>query len=112
MVYEIHLVPAAARQLKKIKTKADKRLIADAVRELASNPLPDGFSTVEGLPNFYRVKAREYRIVYTINEGEQIIVVGRIAHRREVYRRLADVTTSMKVFVARRKKVRLPKERA
>jgi mRNA interferase RelE/StbE len=111
MAYEIHFVPAAARQLKKIKTKADKRLIADAVRGLASNPLPKGFSTVEGLPEFYRVKAREYRIVYTINENEQIVVVGRIAHRREVYRRLADVATSMKVFVSRRKKARSTKER-
>ena len=111
MAYEIHLVPAAARQLKKIKTRADKRLIAEAVRGLASNPLPSGFSTVEGLPDFYRVKAREYRIVYTIKEDEQIIVVGRIAHRREVYRRLADVATSMKVFVSRRGKARPPKER-
>ena len=102
MAYDIHLVPAAAKQLKKIKTKTDKQLVADSIRGLASDPRPKGFTSVEGLPGFYRIKAKDYRIVYTINEENQIIMVGRIAHRREVYRRLADVTSAIKVFVSRR----------
>ena len=102
MLYEIHLVPAAARQLKKIKGKIDKILIAESLRALVSDPFPNGFSPVEGLPDFFRIKAKDYRIVYTINEDKKTIIVGRIAHRREVYRRLADVTAAMKVFVSRR----------
>ncbi len=101
MQYEIHFVPAAARQLKKIN-KADQKRIAESVRGLASDPFPNGFSPVAGLPDFWRIKTKDYRIVYTVNEDEQIIVVGRIAHRREVYKRLADVTAAMKVFVSRR----------
>ena len=102
MPYEIHLVPAAARQLKKIKGKADKMLIAESLRALVCDPFPGEVSSVEGLPGFWRKKAEEYRIVYKVNENEQIIVVGRIAHRREVYRRLADVKAAIKVFVSRR----------
>lgn len=102
MTYEIHLVPAAARQLKKIKSNAEKKLIAESVRGLANDPFPSGFSSVEGLPDFWRIKAKEYRIVYTVNEKDQIIVVGRIAHRREGYKRLANVTAAMKVFDSRR----------
>ena len=88
--------------MKKIKTKTNKKLIAESIRELASDPFPPGFSSVEGLPDFWRIKAKEYRIVFTVNENEQTIVVARIAHRREVYRRLADVTAAVKVFVSRR----------
>lgn len=102
MAYEILIVPAAARQLKKIKTKSDKTLIANSIRALASNPLPKGSVTVEGLPGFHRIKAKDYRIVYTISEEGETIIVGRIAHRREVYRQLADVTSAIKTFRSRR----------
>jgi len=90
-----------AYEIKKIN-KADQKRIAETVRGLASDPFPEGFGSVVGLPGFWRVKCRDYRIVYTTNEDDQTIVVGRIAHRREVYKRLADVTAAMKTFSSRR----------
>jgi len=34
---------------------------------------------------FYRVRAGDYRIVYTIDDATSTVVVVKIAHRSEVY---------------------------
>ena len=35
----------------------------------------------------YRVPVGEYRIVYNVNDKERKVVVTKVRHRREVYRR-------------------------
>jgi mRNA interferase RelE/StbE len=35
----------------------------------------------------YRIRVGEYRIVYSVADEERVVIVARIAHRREVYRR-------------------------
>jgi mRNA interferase RelE/StbE len=37
--------------------------------------------------NDYRVRVGDYRIVYAVDDAEHVVIVARIAHRREVYRR-------------------------
>ena len=34
----------------------------------------------------YRIRVGDYRIVYALDDEERIVIVARIAHRREVYR--------------------------
>jgi mRNA interferase RelE/StbE len=34
----------------------------------------------------YRIRVGDHRIVYAIDEGKRLVIVARIAHRREVYR--------------------------
>jgi mRNA interferase RelE/StbE len=35
----------------------------------------------------YRIRVGDYRIVYAIDDAERLLLVARIAHRQEVYRR-------------------------
>jgi mRNA interferase RelE/StbE len=35
----------------------------------------------------YRVRVGDYRIVYAVDDRERLVLIARIAHRREVYRR-------------------------
>ena len=103
MAYEIELVPAAKRQLKKIKSKAEKKEIASSIRGLAVEPFPAGYRRVEGLTGFWRIKSesKDYRIVYTVNEDDKQVIVARIARRRDVYEHLADIKAAFKVFKSR-----------
>jgi mRNA interferase RelE/StbE len=39
-----------------------------------------------GRDNF-RIRVGDYRIVYAVDDSERLVIVARIAHRREVYRR-------------------------
>ena len=35
----------------------------------------------------YRIRVGDYRIVFAVDDDRQLVLVARIAHRREVYRR-------------------------
>jgi len=35
----------------------------------------------------YRIRGGDYRIVYAVDDAARLVVVARVAHRRDVYRR-------------------------
>lgn len=39
-----------------------------------------------GEENLWRIRVGDYRIIYTIRDKQLLILVLRIAHRRDVYR--------------------------
>ncbi|MDR3107999.1 MAG: type II toxin-antitoxin system RelE/ParE family toxin [Bifidobacteriaceae bacterium] len=36
----------------------------------------------------WRIRVQDYRVVYTVDKGELLVVALRVAHRRAVYRNL------------------------
>ena len=91
MAYEVIVQPSAARELRKLP-KEIRRRIGKKIDELAENPRPPDAKALAGAEGFLRVRAGEYRIVYTIKDRELIVLVIRIGHRRDVYRELASRT--------------------
>ncbi len=59
--------------------------IAAAIDGLAEDPRPRGSVELAGR-NDYRVRVGDYRIVYAVDDDERLVLIARIAHRREVYR--------------------------
>ena len=60
--------------------------IGDAVEALAADPRPPSATKLAGRDD-YRVRVGDYRIVYAVDDDARLVIVARIAHRREVYRR-------------------------
>ena len=60
--------------------------IRNAIEALRVNPRTIHTEKLEGSPNVYRLRVGSYRVVYTIEDHLQRVVVYRLAHRREVYR--------------------------
>ncbi len=85
MKYQVDFKPSAARELRKLPKDIAKR-ISKKIDSLADNPFPRGYIEMKGSKEFYRVKEGDYRIIYTVEHGELIILVVRIGHRREIYR--------------------------
>jgi len=51
--------------------------------------LPDPATTkMKGDNPFHRIRVGDYRIIYEIHEDILVIMVLKIGHRKEVYRRL------------------------
>jgi mRNA-degrading endonuclease RelE of RelBE toxin-antitoxin system len=50
------------------------------------NPRPVGRAKLAGRDD-YRIHVGDYRVVYAVDDTEGLVIVARIAHRREVYRR-------------------------
>ena len=87
MKYRIEFKRSAAKALKKIP-KSDQKRVAERVDSL-SEKLPDPATTkMKGDNPFHRIRVGDYRIIYEIHGDILLIVVLKIGHRKEVYRRL------------------------
>ena len=87
MAYEVVLKPSAARELRKLE-KPIQRRIGKKIDELAENPRPPDAKALAGGEGFLRVRSGEYRVVYTVRDRALIVLVVRIGHRRDSYRKL------------------------
>jgi len=82
---EVRLHPAAARAYRKLQPPLRQR-IAAAIDSLAEDPRPPGAVKLAGRDD-YRIRVGDHRVVYAVFDDEQLVLVARIVHRREVYRR-------------------------
>jgi mRNA interferase RelE/StbE len=83
--YDVQLVPAAAREFRRLQGSVRER-VATAIDALATDPRPVGCSKLAGRDD-YRIRIGDYRVVYAVDDAERLVLVARVAHRREVYRR-------------------------
>jgi mRNA interferase RelE/StbE len=85
MAYSILLAPPAERQLKALAESVQKRIVK-RLKSLRENPRPQGAKKLAGEDDLYRVREGDYRIIYTIQDKELILLVVKIGDRKEVYR--------------------------
>jgi mRNA interferase RelE/StbE len=85
MRYRVLFQLSAARQVRKLTPDLQKRIVARA-EALAADPRPPGCEELKGPTPFWRVRVGDYRIVYEIKDNVLLVLVVRVAHRREVYR--------------------------
>ena len=84
--YQVEVTPAAARQLRKLDASARARVSA-AIDLLGQTPRPPGAKKLVGGTDEWRVRTGDYRVVYEIRDAVLVVLVVRVAHRREVYSR-------------------------
>lgn len=58
------------------------------IEGLSSNPLPRGVVKLVGLKDAYLLRVGSYRVLYRVYWEERMVVVFRIAPRKEAYRAL------------------------
>ncbi|HVB01434.1 MAG TPA: type II toxin-antitoxin system RelE/ParE family toxin [Acidimicrobiales bacterium] len=86
MTYRVSLAPSAARELRKFDPDIRRRIQA-ALELLATEPRPPAATRLVGGSGEWRVRTGNYRIVYEINDDQLLVLVIRMAHRREVHDR-------------------------
>jgi mRNA interferase RelE/StbE len=84
MTYRGTLAPSAARELRKFDPQARRRIQA-TIELLAAEPRPPAATRLVDGAGEWRVRTGDYRIVYEINDGELVVLVLRIGHRRGIY---------------------------
>ena len=85
MAYSVEFAPSTARDFRKLTREVQHRL-ARAIDELGANPRPRGAKKLQGEDDIWRIRAGDYRIIYEIQERRLVVMVVRVAHRREAYR--------------------------
>jgi mRNA interferase RelE/StbE len=86
MPYSIELSREARKQLAALSDEELQQQISTAINELSSKPRPNGVTKLKGMTDVYRIKVRDYRVVYQIRDKQLLILVLRVKHRQEVYR--------------------------
>jgi mRNA interferase RelE/StbE len=85
MTYQIEFVKQAAKQFRALPTQEQERL-QPKIEDLAIEPRPNGVVKLTGEEDLYRIRVGDYRIIYSIQDDQLLILVVKIGHRREVYR--------------------------
>ena len=84
MSYSVRVKGSAAKELASLPRDARERLIG-AIDGLGDEPLA-GSALKGGLRGLRRLRVGDYRIVYELLDDELVVLVVRVAHRRDAYR--------------------------
>ena len=82
--YSVQIKKSAAKELARLPRDVKERLI-EAIDKLGEEPLT-GVLLKGGLQGLRRLRVGHYRIVYEVLDGELIVLVVRVVHRRKAYR--------------------------
>lgn len=86
-MYQVKFKPSAKKEFESFDKKI-KIQIASKIDKLAENPESLKPEKIQGSDSFYRIRSGDYRIIYEIIDNQLIILVVKIGHRREIYKKL------------------------
>lgn len=87
MSYTIEFSRRAEREFKGLPKGVQLRLVPK-IDSLADDPRPRGVKKLEGEEELYRIRVGDYRVIYQVQDKALIVLVIKIADRKEVYRRV------------------------
>ena len=85
MSFSIRVKESAAKELRRVAGPDRMRIVA-AIDRLAETPHL-GSALKGDLRGLRRIRVGDYRVVYEVRDDELLVLVIRVAHRRDVYRR-------------------------
>ncbi len=83
--YKLVFKKSVAKDLRTIPNPDLKRILA-RMRTLAEDPRPPGTEKLSG-EDKHRLRQGNYRSLYTVNDADICVVIVKVGHPREVYRR-------------------------
>lgn len=86
MTWKVGLSSAAIRQLDHIPPRIVPAIIAFLHGPLAQNPYQVGKPLRDEFTGTYSARRGAYRVLYEVDDAEQLVTVVRIAHRSDAYR--------------------------
>jgi mRNA interferase RelE/StbE len=86
VTYRIEWRPRARKAFLALD-KPVRRRIGEAVEALAADPRPAAAKMITGAHGVLRIRVGDYRVLYTLDEGQLIVLVLDAGHRSEIYGR-------------------------
>lgn len=81
---EVVISRKAFKELDRIPEPIFSRL-RKKIRQLAVNSRPPGVKRLVNWPGF-RIRFGDYRILYEVDSQKKVIIIYRVAHRKDAYR--------------------------
>jgi len=83
--YRVDFTASAAREFERL-THVVRDRVSRKIAVLRENPFPAGVLKLSGGYEGHRVRVGDWRILYTVDAGAQVITVYAVKHRGEAYR--------------------------
>jgi len=84
MSYTVFILRRAQKELAQLPKETYEH-VRDAIRNLGKEPRPHGSIKLTGREG-WRIRVRDYRVVYEIDDQRQVVTIFHIGHSRDVYR--------------------------
>ena len=85
MTFSIKIKGSAAKELRRV-TKSDRIRIVAAIERLAESPHL-GTALKGKLRGLRRLRVGHYRVLYEVRDEVLVVLVVRVSHRRDAYRK-------------------------
>jgi len=82
--YKILIKPSAVKEIEDIPLKKVRQRIVARISKLADNPHPPGSEKLSGQDK-YRLRQGSFRILYSIENREFVVIIVKVGHRKAVY---------------------------
>ena len=89
-MYKVFYLDSVEDDLKKLDKPVQKRLLDKIEKTLTQDPRGLGKPLTGPFSGLWRYRIGDYRVIYKIAQEEILIVVARIGHRKDIYRKLAN----------------------
>ena len=83
MSYTVLILRRAQKELADIPAK-DYERVRNVISTLAQNPRPPGCLKLTARDG-WRIRVGDYRVIYAIDDSQQVATVLHVGHRRDVY---------------------------
>ena len=87
MAYRLEYRASVKNELRKL-SQIDRTVVIGKIEQLKNEPKPVGSANLKGSSNLFRIRHGDYQVIYQIKKEILVIIVIRIGHRREIYKKL------------------------
>jgi len=87
VAYRLEFTEAAVQGLSALPRDILNRVHA-RILALAERPRPRGSVLLQRSRNLRRLRVGAYRVIYQVDDANQVVTIARVRHRRDVYRGL------------------------
>jgi mRNA interferase RelE/StbE len=84
VAYTVEFLKTAVEELGDLPTEAQRQILKK-LEDLKNEPRPAGVKQLKGPEKFLRLRVGDYRVIYLIEGKQLVIVVVRVADRKNVY---------------------------
>jgi mRNA interferase RelE/StbE len=83
--YQVNFARSARHELERLPINIAARILKK-IEKLTENPRPHDCKKLQGPSQLWRIRLGEYRVVYNIDDKNQVVDISVIRHRSEAYR--------------------------
>jgi mRNA interferase RelE/StbE len=83
--YGVVFARSARKELEHLAEPLLSRVLR-RIEALTLTPRPDGCRKLQGASNLWRIRVGDYRVLYAVDDSQQIVDVIAIRHRSDAYR--------------------------